>query len=200
MSIKVLKISLCGDKKVGKSFIAHRLTNQEPYLDYISTIGVDFFARRLPKCGIRMNIWDLGGDPRFRGITYPYIKGSNLLLYVYDMTREETICTLKDLHKTFSKKKLSCAKVIVIGNKSDEVDSRCDCSEQGEKFASSINALHLTVSARNNVGIESILETIMKMFEIDENSKYEEDEEDEEKEETSWGEDIVRECRECAIL
>jgi 50S ribosomal subunit-associated GTPase HflX len=145
-----------------------------------------------------MNIWDLGGDPRFKGITYPYVKGSSLLLYVYDMTREETISTLRNLHKTFSERKISCEKVIVIGNKSDEVYyPHCDCSEQGEIFANSINALHLTMSARDNVGIDSLLETIMKLFEIDENSEYKEEEEEEKK---TWGQDMVRECRECVIL
>ena len=196
MSIKVLKISLCGDKKVGKSVLAHRLTNQEPFLDCVSTIGVDFFARRLPKCSTIMNIWDLGGDPRFRGITYPYVRGASLLLYVYDLTREETISTLMDLHKNFSERKISCEKVIVIGNKSDEVYyPHLNFSEQGEKFADSINALHLTVSAKDNVGIDSLLETVMELFEIEENSEYKEEEK-----KTSWSQDMVRQCRECVIL
>ena len=66
MSIKVLKVSLCGAKEVGKSCIAQRLVDQEPYSDYVSTIGVDFFALHLPNYGTKMNIWDLGGEPRFQ--------------------------------------------------------------------------------------------------------------------------------------
>jgi small GTP-binding protein len=140
MSTKiVLKVSLCGPNAVGKSSIGSRLSKRVPNQKYVYTIGVDFFARRLPSYNTKINIWDLSGSTRFQDIILPYVRTSNVLLYVYDITRYRTIIDLRKLHELYKKEFIiHKVHIIVIGNKRDNETHYNSCMSLGEKFAKEI--------------------------------------------------------------
>ena len=170
MSIqKVLKLSLCGGSAVGKSSIGRRLANQEPDPDHVATIGVDYFARRLPAYNAKIGIWDLAGDTRFEPVTLPYIKGSTIILYVYDLTRYETIKDMRRLYKIYGNIcNVDQIKTIVVGNKRDIEDSYNSCAVAGEKFARKLGVPHIVVSAKKNQGIDGLLSVIVTEMELEE--------------------------------
>ena len=164
MSIpKVLKIAVCGASAVGKSSISCRLAKQEPDSEHVSTIGVDYFAlKRLPDYNARIGIWDLGGDRTFESITVPYINSANLILYVYDLTRSNTVLEIRRLYTSYKKiRDIDQIKSIVIGNKKDKKNVCSYCNSLGEKFANDLGAPHMVVSAKKNQGINELLSAIV---------------------------------------
>ena len=159
---KVVKLSLCGASAVGKSSIGFRLAHKEPNMYYVSTIGVEYFSRRLPSYNTRIGIWDLAGDKRFETITTQYIKNANIILYVYDLTRPSTVLELRKLHQIYEKMcNRDQIKIIVVGNKKDK-ENACDHSNSlGQIFANELEVPHVVISAKKNSGIHELLSTIV---------------------------------------
>ena len=167
---RVLKLSLCGPEAVGKSGLGRRLANQRPSSEYISTIGVEYYSRRLPAYQTRIGIWDLAGDQRFKNITTSYIEGSGIIIYVYDVTKAQSLASLQHLYYThlngyhISKG----AKLMVVGNKKDLETSRNSCRENGSEFAKQIGATHLVVSAKKNEGVDDLVSTLVDIMNLEE--------------------------------
>ena len=82
MQIREFKVSLIGEKQIGKTCFFNRLDNSNSNSDYIPTIGVN--VKPLDLFGsngkIRINIWDNAGDNRFRGLKDNYHINSNLAI------------------------------------------------------------------------------------------------------------------------
>ena len=165
---RVLKVSLCGANAVGKSSIGCRLANQELDLDHIATIGVDYFARRLPAYNAKIGIWDLAGNIRFESITLPYIGCANTIVYVYDVTRYQTVRDIRRLHKIHCGiRDISQVRLLVVGNKKDIENSYNTCLTEGQAFASELEAPHVAVSAKENQGIDELLSTMLTEMELE---------------------------------
>lgn len=71
------KVSLIGPPNLGKTLFMKRLvsnSNNIDYHDYIPTLGADVYPLDLNGImgKIRLNIWDCGGDSRYRGLGEKY--------------------------------------------------------------------------------------------------------------------------------
>ncbi len=86
-----LKITLIGDSSVGKTSLITRLF----YNIYnasamaIATIGASFFTgvfNASNKQKFKLQVWDTAGQERFRSLIPMYIRGADIILYVYDLS------------------------------------------------------------------------------------------------------------------
>jgi len=189
---RILKMSLCGGHAVGKSSIGSRIAKQEPYLDYNPTIGVDYFARRLPNYNAKISIWDLSGDRRFDTITAPYIKGTTIILYVYDITRYESVMELDRLHILYKGvSNLNNVKIIVVGNKTDKVSCLYNCVIFGKIFAEKLQVPHIEVSAKTNEGMDELLSLIIQETNLEKITIIPN---------TDTNTDLLRTCRDCCVV
>ena len=84
---------LLGDASVGKTSFTKRfcynLFNPSERL----TIGVDFHVKTINIHGkkIKLQIWDVGGEERFRFLLPTYCLGANAAFLLYDVTRSQTL-------------------------------------------------------------------------------------------------------------
>ena len=70
MSFKnIFKVITAGDGAVGKTTLLHRYVKGKFLADTKMTIGVDFSVNYLdiPEGKVTLQIWDFGGEERFRG-------------------------------------------------------------------------------------------------------------------------------------
>lgn len=91
---KIRKIIFVGDTRVGKSAVFSNLSDQQFEQKYHATFGVDFRAVEVPEENCRLQLWDLSGQERLMGITKNYFRGAQVVVYVADATRQETIANL----------------------------------------------------------------------------------------------------------
>ncbi len=70
--------------------------------------------------GKKVNIWDFGGQERFRFMWEDFLKGAGLAVLVCDST-EDNIKKTKDIYKKFSR--YLGTKIIAIANKQDLPDA-----------------------------------------------------------------------------
>ncbi|MHA2363314.1 MAG: Rab family GTPase [Candidatus Hodarchaeales archaeon] len=90
-----LKIILLGEGAVGKTSLRLKFMGKTTGDTYLQTLGADFSVKRLPVSEIgreesTLQIWDIGGQIRFRDVVKGYFSGSNGAVVVYDITRPET--------------------------------------------------------------------------------------------------------------
>ena len=114
----IFKILLIGNGGVGKTSLLRRYV--EGFFDKstIMTVGVDFFTKELIFDNVRcfIQLWDLGGQERFRFMWRDFLKGAGLAILVCDST-EDNIEKTKEIYKKFSR--YIGSKIIAIANKQD---------------------------------------------------------------------------------
>jgi small GTP-binding protein len=86
---KVLKVVISGDGGVGKTTLLHRYIEGRFIVATQMTIGVEFFLKELEVDGkkVLLQIWDFGGQERFRFLLKNYAKGAKGALFLFDLTR-----------------------------------------------------------------------------------------------------------------
>ena len=68
-----------------------------------------------------IKFWDLGGQPRFRGMWERYCRGVSAIVYVVDSADPETLEQSRyELSELLSKPSLAGIPVLVLGNKNDK--------------------------------------------------------------------------------
>jgi Ras-related protein Rab-1A len=84
----MFKIVLVGESQSGKSCILSHFVNEKFPEQIFPTVGVDFAFKVVSVDGklIKLQIWDTAGDKRFKTITKSYYRGTNAVIFVYDVT------------------------------------------------------------------------------------------------------------------
>ena len=87
------KILLLGDASVGKTSFTKRYCYNIFNPSERLTIGVDFHVKtiELNNKTIKLQIWDVGGEERFRFLLPTYCLGANAAFLLYDTTRPATL-------------------------------------------------------------------------------------------------------------
>lgn len=86
----VFKILIAGDGGVGKTTLLRRYVNGVFDESTIQTIGVDFFLKEMHfedlNASCTLQLWDLGGQERFRHILESFVMGARGALLLFDLT------------------------------------------------------------------------------------------------------------------
>ncbi|MFX1492743.1 MAG: Rab family GTPase [Promethearchaeota archaeon] len=95
--LKVLKTIIAGEGGVGKTTMLHRYIKGKFIENMQMTIGVEFFLKELKIEGeiVIMQIWDFGGQERFRFLLESYARGAKGALLLFDLTRPITLENLE---------------------------------------------------------------------------------------------------------
>jgi len=153
---RVLKISLCGAGGVGKTSLAKVFSGQQFNPSERLTVGVQHFFTKIYIGGMERTIaiWDIGGEHRFRLLAPAFLRGSAGVVYVFDITREETFLEL-DKWRGLVEKVLGGVPAVLVGNKADLKELRVVHRDVAEDYARRYGMLgYFEVSAR-------------EMFEVD---------------------------------
>ncbi|KAL4238218.1 hypothetical protein ACF0H5_002930 [Mactra antiquata] len=163
-----LKVLLTGEAGVGKTCILTRYVDAIFSDSYVFTVGVDFKARDLEVDGkiIRLNIWDLSGQERFRAAVNKFHTGTNGILLVFDITDMESF---QNLQKRISDGEMrpNSASKILIGNKCDMEYKRQVPYDMAQEYANQLGIPYLETSAKYGTNVDqAFLELLsgMKSF------------------------------------
>ena len=88
----ILKVILLGDSGVGKSSIINRYVNDRFVENNMQTIGVDLFTKvaTVGESCVTLQIWDTGGQERFRALRTPFYRGADCAILVYGKDNPKT--------------------------------------------------------------------------------------------------------------
>ena len=93
-----LKILLIGDTAVGKTSMILKYC-EDKFLDtHLATIGVEFKSKTIytDKYKVTLNVWDTAGQERFKSITKTFFNNTNGVIFVYDITSNDSFSGVKN--------------------------------------------------------------------------------------------------------
>ena len=160
-----VKVIVLGSSEVGKTCILNRYFNNEFKENSLSTIGIDFQSKffKFADRKVKVNYTDTAGQEKFRAISVNYLKGTNGVILVFDITNKESFDLLETwMNELKENNKVDISKVL-IGNKSDLAEDREVQREEAEKFAESINCKYFEGSAKSGENIKEALDEIAKL-------------------------------------
>jgi len=163
------KIITAGDNNVGKTTMLIRYIEGKFLFDTKLTIGVDIFHKVLNlKNGIvcSLQLWDLGGQEKFRIIVDNFVKNSSGAFLMFDLTNKQSFNNLSEWEGLIRKNNPDLP-IILIGSKFDLKDHIKVNDESALKFMkkNDISAFFKTSSMTGyniNVAFETLAKIIIK--------------------------------------
>ena len=159
-----LKIILLGEVFTGKTSLINAYTKEKFNPEVNTTTSPSYFSKLITVGNqtILVNIWDTAGQEKFRSMNKIFIKKSNIVLFIYDITRKKTFKELsfwvKYVENCIGKDNIIFC---VVGNKLDLFDKEEELkqknfefdlvdTEEAREFANNIGAEYLETSAKES--------------------------------------------------
>ena len=147
-----IKIILLGETATGKTTLINTYYGEKFNSNAISTSVCQSNIKKLKINNKQyiINIWDTAGQEKFRSLTQNFIKGSNIVILVYDITRRDTFLELNYWFDVASLELGKNAIFGVAGNKIDLFYINQVTNEEGELFANQKECIFSLTSAKEN--------------------------------------------------
>ncbi|TFG21290.1 MAG: GTP-binding protein [Promethearchaeota archaeon] len=164
----IFKILMLGDAAVGKTSLSKYYIENVFTPDIRLTVGIQFFIKQeiiVDDKKVKLQIWDFGGEDRFRIMVPTLCLGSHGCIFMYDTTRPST---LNSHHSWTYIVKERCGRdvpIMLVGNKSDLKDKRAISTEHGIEVAKRSGFTGFSeTSAKTGMNIESTFQAIAKLM------------------------------------
>ncbi|MBY8988715.1 MAG: GTP-binding protein [Candidatus Lokiarchaeota archaeon] len=163
------KIIIFGDAGCGKTTLTQRFLTNLFVSDQTMTIGVDFEVKSLTvdEKKVKLQIWDFGGEERFRFLLPTYVRGARGGLFLYDITNYSSIAHIDDWLSVIRKeiRAEDIFPIIVVGSKADLVENREVSSVDAIKIAKSRNANgFIETSSKSGVNVEKTFDALTSLM------------------------------------
>jgi small GTP-binding protein len=176
----ILKICILGEGGVGKTTLTKRVITGQFDAATKMTIGIDFQALKTsifdptvgedvdnpPTVDLNVQIWDFGGEERFRFILPRYCKGAVGGLLLYDLSRYNTTRYLEEWHGIWVNNAPKGAPIYLIGTKYDVLstdDDRKNAEDAIAGFAKQLNIeKYYVISSKTGKNILMMINDLLK--------------------------------------
>lgn len=157
----ILKILTAGEGGVGKTTLLHRFVEGKFSAETKMTIGVEFFLKELQlndkHCTLQL--WDFGGQERFRFLLESYVLGAKGALLMFDLTRPMTLQNLEQWINIVRKGDPNIP-ILFLGTKNDLSDQIMVQDDYAMIFKEQFNLMdYMRISSKSG-------ENVAKVFNI----------------------------------
>jgi len=147
----VAKVAMCGDWAVGKTSLVRRFAENKFDHNYIPSIGLNVVTKIIDLGEgrrLKLNIFDTGGQERFKSMRRRYYRGAQGVIFVFDLTRADTAVSLETRWLPEVESVLSTDfERVVLGNKLDLEPQREVSEYAARQMAERIGAPYFETSA-----------------------------------------------------
>ena len=160
------KVMLLGDASVGKTSLTLRYISGFFLEDLKLTIGVDFYSKTtdFKDKKVKLQIWDFGGEERFRFLLSQYCKGANGAFFLYDITNHITLDHLPDWTQII-REHAGDIPIMLIGSKKYLGEFRAVSTEDGDLAAKKYNLKSfMELSSKTGENVELAFETMTNIL------------------------------------
>ena len=174
-----LKIIFLGEVAVGKTSLINIFIDPNFNKNISPTLSPSYLTKLVEyeNKTFLLSIWDTAGQEQYRAMNKIFIKNSNIILFIYDITNKSSLKELsfwiKYVETCIGK---DSAVYGVIGNKLDLFDKEDEIkekgqdfelvnTEEGKKFAEEIGAEFLETSAAQKApGLDSLINKLIGIY------------------------------------
>jgi small GTP-binding protein len=150
------KLMMLGDASVGKTSLTLRYISGFFMEDLKLTIGVDFYSKTtlFNEKKVKLQMWDFGGEERFRFLLSQYCRGANGAFFLYDITNVRSIEHLPDWTQIV-REGAGDIPIMLIGSKKDLDEFRTVPREDGILAARKYNlSSFIELSSKTGENVE----------------------------------------------
>lgn len=162
------KILLLGDASVGKTSFTKQYCYNIFNPSERMTIGVDFHVKTIDieyegeLKNIKLQIWDLGGEDRFRFLLPTYCLGANAAFLLYDTTRPSTLDNIPEWI-TIVRQKGGRIPIMLVESKIDLTQRKIPKSH-GEQLVEQYNlAGFIEISSKTDENVDLAFERLVRI-------------------------------------
>ena len=121
---------------------------------------IEIKEKKYPIC-----IWDTAGQEKYRSITKIFIKGAKIVIFVYDITEENSFQNLDFWVKSVEEVLGKDIILGLVGNKIDLFYNQKIKTEEGKKYAEEIGALFCETSAKEDqAGFKAFVKQLVEKY------------------------------------
>ena len=152
------KILLIGESHVGKTeFISRFIDDKLRSENLLIPIGINFKVKKINFKGkkIKLNIWDTDGQERIRNITQAFYKGAHALIFMYDVTDQNSFKNLSNWIKQVEAHGEKNLVKVLVGNNCDKLD-RVVTEEEGKQLAEDFSIGFFETSPKTDKNVSEV--------------------------------------------
>ncbi|MFX1400844.1 MAG: Rab family GTPase [Promethearchaeota archaeon] len=160
----ILKILTAGEGGVGKTTLLHRYVEGRFSAETKMTIGVEFFLKEIELDGqyCTLQLWDFGGQERFRFLLESYVLGAKGALLMFDLTRPITLENLEQW-VNICRKGNPDLPILFLGTKKDLEDEIMVNDEYVLNFKNDFDLFdYLRVSSKSGENVQQAFNLLTK--------------------------------------
>ena len=160
----LFKILITGEGGVGKTSLLRRYVDGFFDESTIMTIGVEFFIKEVNfddfHCSLQL--WDLGGQKRFRYLLENYVMGARGALLLFDMTRMPKIGDILEWVNIARLHNINLP-IVLVGAKNDLEDFVAVDDESALHIKNAFNMIdYIKTSAKYGYNVEEPFEVLAR--------------------------------------
>lgn len=160
----ILKILTAGEGGVGKTTLLHRYVEGKFSAETKMTIGVEFFLKEteIDSNHCTLQLWDFGGQERFRFLLESYVLGAKGALLMFDLTR---LMSLENLQQwiTIVRKGDPNLPVLFVGTKLDLTDEIQIDDDYAMSFLNEFNLIdYIKISSKTGENVGTVFEMLTR--------------------------------------
>ena len=152
------KILLIGESHVGKTeFISRFIDDKLRSKNLIIPIGFNFKVKTInfKRKKIKLQICDTGGQERIRNITQAFYKGAHALIFMYDVTDQNSFKNLSNWIKQVEAHGEKNLVKVLVGNNCDKLD-RVVTEEEGKQLAEDFSIGFFETSPKTDKNVSEV--------------------------------------------
>jgi len=160
----VLKVLTAGEGGVGKTTLLHRYVEGKFSSETKMTIGVEFFLKELmiDDQKVLLQLWDFGGQERFRFLLKSYVIGARGALLMFDLTRAMTLEKIPEWVKICRRENPNLP-ILFLGSKADLAEDINISKDYIMAYKEQFNLYdYLEVSSKTGKNVESAFVSVTK--------------------------------------
>ena len=162
----MFKIIILGNESLGKANFIQKSFPNLLNSDQKMTFGVDFYSKtiNIDNKKIKVQIWDFGGEERFRFLLHQYCKGANAAFFVYDITNRLSLDHLPDWTQII-REHAGDIPIMLIGSNLDLKEFRAVSRDEGILAAKKYNlSSFIELSSKTGQNVEKAFEVMTEIL------------------------------------
>lgn len=173
---KTIRLIALGNSKAGKTSLILRYTDNSFFGNFTptlgttpiaktTTIGVDFKIKKtkVKDTPVKMEIWDTGGQERFRTIARSYYERAMGVVLVYDCTDERSFLDIRNWVKQIESHAHSDIVKVLVASKCDLGERKVDTAT-GKALAEELQMEFFETSAKLNKNVDQAFTSLAEQI------------------------------------